>query len=105
MKKYELAPTDGRKSFYGKAVVTVYSDGTEILKSYETNVIRRDADGTLHRLCGSMNGWNGAVAITATTMRHIRAFCGISREQWLKMPVEHDDSLTRLIWEEVKISA
>ena len=29
MRKYELIPTDGRKSFYGKAVVVVEDNGTE----------------------------------------------------------------------------
>lgn len=36
MRKYELIPTDGRKSFYGKAVVMVQDDGSEILYSYGT---------------------------------------------------------------------
>ena len=37
MRKYELTPTDGRKSFYGKAVVIVEDNGTETLYSYNTH--------------------------------------------------------------------
>lgn len=29
MKMYELMPKDGRKSFYGKATVTIDNDGAE----------------------------------------------------------------------------
>ena len=75
---YELDPVDGRKSFYGKAVVKVMDDGTEVLRSYETDVIMRKPDGTLVRLWG---GWS------ATTGRHVFAFCGINKKQWDKMEV------------------
>lgn len=90
MKTYELTPHDGRRSFYGKAMVSIYRDGAEVLKSYNTNVIRRDPDGTLHRL---WSGWS------ATTGRHIAAFAGINKKAWDALPVEHDDSLTRLVME------
>lgn len=88
MGTYELIPVDGRKSFYGKAVVRVHHDGAETLQSYGTNVMRRDADGTLHRL---WSGWS------MTTGRHIKAFCGMGTAEWNALPVEHDDYLTRLI--------
>lgn len=74
----ELAPRDGHKSFYGKAVVRTYDDGTEVLRSYETDVIRRNADGSLTRLWG---GWS------ATTGRHVASFCGIGKAVWDKMAV------------------
>lgn len=50
---YELSPTDGRKSFYGKAKAEVYEDGSEILLSYDTPIIYRSPDGELSRL------WHG----------------------------------------------
>lgn len=53
MKKYELIPNDGRKSFYGKAVVEVANDGTETLYSYNTAIIKRTAAGELVKL------WDG----------------------------------------------
>ena len=46
MKTYELTPTDGRKSFYSKAIVVIDNDGTETLYSYNTPVIRRWTDGS-----------------------------------------------------------
>lgn len=39
MKMYELIPTNGRKSFYGKARVMVEDNGTETLYSYDTAII------------------------------------------------------------------
>lgn len=47
MKQYELKPTNGRKSFYGKAVVKVADDGTETLYSYGTAIIKRTPAGEL----------------------------------------------------------
>lgn len=79
MRIYELMPVGSVKSFYGKAVVIVDDDGNETLRSYQTDVIRQDADGSLHRL---YDKW------TATTGRHIFAFCGISKKQWDEMEVE-----------------
>jgi hypothetical protein len=60
-----LNPTDGRKSFYGKAVVLLCSNGDKILRSYATNVAKIDSSGNFHKL------WDG---YSATTMRHINSF-------------------------------
>ena len=73
MKKYELIPTDGRKSFYGKAVVMVEDNGTETLYSYNTPIIKRLVSGELVKL---WDGW------TATTGRHIQAFCGLNKQEY-----------------------
>lgn len=70
MRKYELIPNDGRKSFYGKAVVEVADDGSETLYSYNTAIIKRTAAGELVKL---WDGWS------ATTGRHIKAFCGLNK--------------------------
>lgn len=78
MREYNLIPNDSHKSFYGKARVIVGDDGTETLISYKTAVIRKAPDGTLIRLWG---GWS------ATTGRHVRAFCGIGKSEWDKMEV------------------
>ena len=75
---YELIPTDGRKSFYGKAIVKVAEDGSEILQSYDTDVMKRTPDGELVRL---WSGWS------ATTGRHIYAFCGLRKAELDKMEV------------------
>ena len=61
---YELsAQYDCRKSFYGKAQVIVYSDGTHALKSYNT-IVSREKDGKVEHL----GKWSN------TTSRHQREF-------------------------------
>lgn len=76
MKKYELIPNDGRKSFYGKAIVKLDEDGTETLYSYNTPIIKRTASGELVKL---WEGW------TNTTGRHIKAFCGLNKYQYMSL--------------------
>lgn len=73
----ELAPCDCRKSFYGKAKVYTSSDGSETLYSYGTAIIKRTPSGSLVRLWG---GWS------ATTGRHIKAFCGLCKSQFMALP-------------------
>ena len=87
MKKFDLCPVDGRKSFYGKATVTE-NNGCAVLRSYNTDVAMIDASGAFHRF------WSGE---SATTTRHINAFCdlygvdGGGVAWWRKQPVEHFD--------------
>ena len=67
-----LMPNDNRKSFYGKAIVTREDDGSMILTSYATPVMRKNPDGSFTRM------WGG---YSATTMRHVNAFmnyCGVN---------------------------
>lgn len=73
---YELTPNNGRKSFYGKAIVEIAADGSETLYSYNTPIIKRSSSGDLVKL---WNGW------TATTGRHIKAFCGLSKAEFLAL--------------------
>ena len=76
MRKYELIPNDGRKSFYGKAVVEVADDGSETLYSYGTPIIKKTAAGELVKL---WDGWS------ATTGRHIKAFCGLNKAAYIAL--------------------
>lgn len=76
MKKYELTPTDRRKSFYGKAVVIVDENGTETLYSYDTPIIKRLSSGEIVKL---WDGW------TVTTGRHIAAFCGLNKAGFMDL--------------------
>lgn len=80
MKIYELTPTTGQKqaSFYGKAKVVIEEDGTETLYSYDTPIIKRLPDGKLVRLYNDY---------TMTTGKHIKAFCGLDKAAFKKMPV------------------
>lgn len=81
MKTYALMPTDSRKSFYNKALVTVNDDGSEVLTSYTTQVAKRMPTGEIIKL---WDGW------TATTGRHIKAFCGLSKSEWDALPMQED---------------
>lgn len=76
--KRALLPVDGGRSFHDKAIVRRYDDGTEVLTSYGTDVITRKADGALAR---HWDDWS------ATTGRHLFAFCGIRKKDWDEMPV------------------
>lgn len=78
MRKYELIPTNGRKSFYGKAIVCVDDSGAETLYSYGTPVVKREPSGAILRLWG---GWS------ATTGNHIKSFCGMNKAEFTALPV------------------
>lgn len=61
---YELsARFDSRKSFYGKAQVVEYDDGSHALKSYDT-IVSTEKDGVVTHL----GKWSN------TTSRHQREF-------------------------------
>ena len=76
---YELSPKNNQKSFYGKARVCIMDNGDEVLISYDTPVIRKDAEGNLYRLWG---GWS------ATTGRHVASYCGLNKKQYLALPYQ-----------------
>ena len=78
MRKVELVPVDSHKSFYGKAVIELNDDGSEVLLSYNTRIIKKNTDGSLTRL---WSGWS------ATTGRHIAAFCGLNKAAFTALPV------------------
>ena len=92
--KYELKPVTGQKSFYGKAVVICYSDGTKDLKSYNTIVCRVTSSGRFVRFWPD---WS------ATTAKHINAFRmenglhAIAKKEWLAIPVEPQNIVAEII--------
>ena len=73
---YDLIPTNGRKSFYGKAKVIIVN-GIETLYSYNTAIISRYADGTLERLYMHEP--------SMTTCTHIKSFCGLDKKKFMAM--------------------
>lgn len=77
----DLFPNDSHKSFYGKAKVKIYSDNTKVLQSYNTDVAKIDANGNVIRL---WDGW------TTTTGRHIIAFCGLKKKEFLNLPLNNN---------------
>lgn len=93
VRKFELMPIDGRKSFYGKATVMQYSDNLAILKSYGTEVAAIK-NGKFIRM------WSG---YSTTTMRHVNAFLyaysipGGGKAFWDAQPVSNYNPLTDII--------
>lgn len=85
MRIFELKPTDGRKSFYGKADIMLMDNGDKILLSYNTPIIRETPDGKMVKL---WDGW------TVTTGRHIKAFCGLDKAGYMALPLEEQDKPT-----------
>ena len=77
MKKRELVPTDSHKSFYGKAYTITDEAGNETLYSYGTAIVIQTAAGELKRIWA---GWS------ATTGRHIAAFCGLNKKGFEALP-------------------
>lgn len=73
MNRFELMPNDGRKSFYGKAIVEIDNEGSETLYSYGTPILTKRTNGEMVK---HWNGWS------ATTGRHIKAFCGLNKAQY-----------------------
>lgn len=63
MKRYELTPVDGRKSFYGKTYV-IEDEGKSTLYSYNTPIVSINGN-TIKPL---WEGWS------MTTSRHVDAF-------------------------------
>lgn len=77
-KQYELMPLEcqHQKSFYHKAVVQEWDDGTEVLFSYATPIVVR-RNGKVERL------WHG---YSAATQKHVHAFCGLNKAEYEALP-------------------
>lgn len=73
MRSYYLEGTNN------KGFVLHTDNGEKILFSYGTPIIKYDQDGNLIRLYG---GWS------QTTGRHIKAFCGLNKQQFLALEIE-----------------
>ena len=86
MNNYTLYPTEGQKSFYGKARLSVDHWNNKVVYSYDTPVAMLDGNGTLIRL------WGG---YSPTTLRHVNAFLAqngmnkLGRKAWEAMPVRN----------------
>lgn len=70
---YELLPTNGQKSFYGKARVEIDENGNKTLYSYDTKILTITAEGEFLK---HWNDWS------ATTGKHIKAFCGLNKKEY-----------------------
>ena len=89
MEKYELMPTNGRKSFYGKAFAEVDDYGVETLFSYLTPIIKRFPNGTLKRLYDEAPSLTTSTlydeAPSLTTSTHIKSFCGLTKREFMAL--------------------
>jgi len=74
--EYEITPRDSHKSFYGKCSILIDEQGNKYLRSYDT-IVAAMFDGELFRT------WSG---YSATTQRHIVAFCGMGKAEFEKVP-------------------
>lgn len=86
--RFELFPTDGHKSFYKKATVLIRPDHTAVLYSYDTPIIKITPQGEMLRLWDS---WS------YTTGRHIKAFSGLCKAQYLALPLEKVEIESKLL--------
>lgn len=74
---FELMPKNGRKSFYGKAIVMLMDNGDQILYSYGTKIMIKSAkNGQYKRF---YDDW------TTTTGTHIKSFSGLNKQEFLKL--------------------
>lgn len=64
MKIFECPCFDGRKSFYGKALIIEHDNGVIQLQSYNT-IVAEIVNGVFRKV------WDGS---TQTTNRHIKSF-------------------------------
>ena len=80
MRTYELVPNDSRKSFYRKCRVHDYGNGHLLLQSYMT-IVCHEVNGVFFRDAEFLiNDWS------ATTGRHIAAFCGLGKKAFFELP-------------------
>lgn len=61
-----------------KAKVEILNNGYKVLKSYNTDIMYISPIGTMFRL---WDGW------TQTTGRHIKAFSGLNKKEFLSLPL------------------
>lgn len=78
----ELQPTNGRKSFYGKALVERKENGSEVLYSYNTPIIERTAKGELIPLVAVQDVDK---VMSNTTCTHLKSFCGLNKSDYRKL--------------------
>lgn len=101
----ELSPKR-QKSFYGKALILI-APFSSALFSYGTPIIARyfDEDRSAfyyHRLYDGgyeierhaygmvFTDWSDRVS--PTTLRHIDAFCGMNKKQFMELPMDYDEA-------------
>jgi len=96
LKQYELTPVlDNKKSFYGKAMVSEYEDGSKVLKCYGDRTLEISGD-KFYRLTESQE-------ISKTAMRHVRDFIyqqtgqrNFGENDFAELPFKPEDNPTSI---------
>ena len=86
MNSYELRPANGQKSFNGKAIITQNDDGSETLYSYKTQICTKTKTGEIIRHYNGVTFNGDNVGFTATTLKHIKSFCGLNKAAFIALP-------------------
>lgn len=77
----ELMPQNGRKSFYGKALIDhkkdINGNSYDVLLSYGSEIIRKYKDGYMAIAEPSL--------ISQTTAAHLKSFCGMNKKEYIKL--------------------
>lgn len=77
-----LVPHDSNKSFHGKAWVIQCANGAEALVSYNT-IVAVKVGGRVYR-CWKTE--DSEAKLSATTLRHIAAWCGLNKKAYEALP-------------------
>lgn len=86
MNSYELRPANGQKSFYGNAVIEINDDGSETLYSYKTKICTKTKTGEIIRHFNGIAANGDNVGFTATTIKHVKSFCGLNKAAFIALP-------------------
>lgn len=78
---YELKPTNGYKSFHGKAMVMVLENGSKMLISEKKHIMEETKNGELFFLYD-------IDMVTRTISNHIKSFCGLSKKEVALLPTK-----------------
>lgn len=81
----ELVPTNGRKSFYGKAMIDTTNEG-EVLVSYGTRIILKKRNNELIPLANPE-------VLSHTTCTHLKSFCNITKREYIKLYEHYNNGI------------
>lgn len=81
----ELVPTNGRKSFYGKAMIDTTNEG-EVLVSYKTRIILKKRNNELIPLANPE-------VLSKSTCTHLKSFCNITKREYIKLYEHYNNGI------------
>ena len=81
MTTYELSPTNGQKSFYGKAIC-VYDEHSDVLSLVSYNTLILKIDNNQNKIKRCWDSWS------TPTGKHIKSFCNLSKKEFFELPYD-----------------